>query len=271
MPDTNQRTEASSTTPSSVTTNSTAASSVSRPKPTKTVNIVLQGKGGVGKTLVATLIAQYHLENGVLVACYDTDPVNATFAAFKGLDAKVVPILKGRVLNVEPIDKLMNDVIISAGSSVIDNGAASFVPFSDYLLKSGIPDLAQAKGCRVVIHVVLAGGPNINDTMKGFISILDAFPPSVSLVVWINEFFGPFEINGMALEQLPVFQKNKSRILGVVYLRQLDPELEGFSLRQMLARRLTFTEALTNEDLDIVTQSRLMAVRRNIFAQIPAV
>lgn len=270
MPDANQS-EALTMSRSSTKTTSAAVSSASLPKKTKTVHIVLQGKGGVGKTYASTLLAQYHRENGRPVACYDTDPVNNSFAAFKALNARVVQVLKGRALNVAPIDQLMNDVITSPDSSVIDNGAASFVPFSDYLLKSNIPDLALAKGCRLVVHVVLAGGPNMHDTMKGFVSILDNYPASVALVVWINEFFGPVEIEGKPVESLPIFETNKDRIIGTVYLRRLDPELEGFSLQKMLTDHGTFAEALADPNLDIVGQSRLMGVRRDIFDQLAAV
>ena len=47
------------------------------------VHITLQGKGGVGKSLVASLLAQHHLESGTPVVCIDTDPVNATLSGYR--------------------------------------------------------------------------------------------------------------------------------------------------------------------------------------------
>ena len=40
-----------------------------------TVHLILQGKGGVGKSFIATLLAQYLQEKGVAVRCFDADPV----------------------------------------------------------------------------------------------------------------------------------------------------------------------------------------------------
>ena len=41
-------------------------------------HFVLQGKGGVGKSFIASLITQYLTEKGRLEACFDTDPVNGS-------------------------------------------------------------------------------------------------------------------------------------------------------------------------------------------------
>ncbi len=47
---------------------------------TGAIHLTLQGKGGVGKRLVASVLAQYLREKGKEVRCIDTDPVNRTFA-----------------------------------------------------------------------------------------------------------------------------------------------------------------------------------------------
>jgi CO dehydrogenase nickel-insertion accessory protein CooC1 len=44
--------------------------------------LILQGKGGVGKSFIAALLAQYLQEKGVAVRCFDADPVNSTLASF---------------------------------------------------------------------------------------------------------------------------------------------------------------------------------------------
>lgn len=42
-------------------------------------HLVLQGKGGVGKSLVSSIIAQYLNQKNYTTICGDTDPVNSTF------------------------------------------------------------------------------------------------------------------------------------------------------------------------------------------------
>jgi cellulose biosynthesis protein BcsQ len=102
----------------------------------KRVHLVLQGKGGVGKTLVASLLAQYLTEAGGSVRCYDTDPVNSSFAAITALGAKPVDLLDGEQINSLEIDRLVNEWIGGQGDIIVDNGAAGFVPMSKYLIKT---------------------------------------------------------------------------------------------------------------------------------------
>ena len=225
----------------------------------RTCHLVLQGKGGVGKTYVASILAQY-LEGRA--ACWDTDPVNSSFAGIKALGARVVPILRGRALNVEALDKLLDEVM-NSGDTVIDSGAASFVPLSDYLLKSDIPEIAAATGCSILAHVVLTGGASKLDTIAGLRSVLTTYPASVKIVVWVNEFFGSF--GEKPFVETVAYSENKDRIAGVVTLRKLDAELAGWSVAQMLERRQTFAEAI--DAADIVAKSRLHRVRRDLWEQ----
>jgi len=46
------------------------------------IHMVLQGKGGVGKSFVAAPMAQFLQDKGRDPLCIDTDPVNATFAGY---------------------------------------------------------------------------------------------------------------------------------------------------------------------------------------------
>lgn len=57
----------------------------------KAVHFILQGKGGVGKSFIATLLAQYLSQHNEIVG-FDTDPVNASFEQYKSLSVQTVPI-----------------------------------------------------------------------------------------------------------------------------------------------------------------------------------
>ena len=59
------------------------------------IHLTLQGKGGVGKSLVASLLAQYFGERKGFVRCIDTDPVNRTLAQYSALAADWLS-LRGR-------------------------------------------------------------------------------------------------------------------------------------------------------------------------------
>ena len=60
---------------------------------TPTIHLTLQGKGGVGKSLVASLLAQYFRHRGAPIHCLDTDPVNQTFSQYTELGAKHLELM----------------------------------------------------------------------------------------------------------------------------------------------------------------------------------
>ena len=57
------------------------------------IHFVMQGKGGVGKSLIASYIAQYLRDRDVITECFDTDPVNHTFSQWKALNVEKIEIM----------------------------------------------------------------------------------------------------------------------------------------------------------------------------------
>ena len=92
--------------------------------------MVLQGKGGVGKSFIAAVLAQYMAAKGHAPLCIDTDPVNATFHGYKALNVHRLEIMEGDEINPRHFDSLVDLVASSRHDAIIDNGASSFVPLS---------------------------------------------------------------------------------------------------------------------------------------------
>lgn len=247
-----------------------AASSEVRKKTGKSVNFVLQGKGGVGKTLTASLVAQYLMETGRAPACYDTDPLNESFVGIRGLSATEVRLLNDDSLNAEAVDLLVEKILTTDTDIVVDAGAASFVPLSRYLIENNIAELIEGAGKRMVVHSVIVGGGNTIDTAKGLEAILASFPASVKVVVWLNEFFGPVAVDGAVFGDWALYKRYRDRISGTV---QLGRQSQQFSLNigQMLERKLTFAEALADPAFMTVPRQRLTMFRRSIWEQLAAV
>ena len=57
-------------------------------------HIVTQGEGGVGKSVIANLLAQYIKKTGRPLKCVDTDPVNKTFSSFKALNVTCLKLIE---------------------------------------------------------------------------------------------------------------------------------------------------------------------------------
>ena len=76
------------------------------------IHLVLQGKGGVGKSLVAALLAQYLAQDkAAALLCADTDPVNDTFARYGAFGAQRVKILNAdKNIDARAFDGLIETV-----------------------------------------------------------------------------------------------------------------------------------------------------------------
>ena len=71
------------------------------------IHFVLQGKGGVGKSLIASLIAQYYCEQDNTPMCIDTDPINQSFAAYEALNVHQLDILVNNDVDQSKFDQLI--------------------------------------------------------------------------------------------------------------------------------------------------------------------
>ena len=72
------------------------------------IHFVLQGKGGVGKSMSAAILAQYIGERGGEPSTnIDTDPVNATFQGYKALNVKRLQIMEADEINPRRFDTLI--------------------------------------------------------------------------------------------------------------------------------------------------------------------
>ena len=71
------------------------------------IHLSLQGKGGVGKSLVASILAQYFIHRGTTIRCIDTDPVNQTFAQYKRLPVERVKLIRDGGIDQRGFDALM--------------------------------------------------------------------------------------------------------------------------------------------------------------------
>lgn len=100
-----------------------------------TVHFSLQGKGGVGKSVVASWLAQYFRSKDLFVTCIDTDPVNATLTQFKDLNAEHLNVLKAGGINEKQFDALVERVCSREGIYIVDTGATTFVPLWHYMLE----------------------------------------------------------------------------------------------------------------------------------------
>ena len=106
-------------------------SSLTRYRLGDSVHFTLQGKGGVGKSLVASIFAQYLSNRHSDLKCYDTDPVNQTFHGYSGLNVSHLVLMKGSKIDEHQFDALMDDIYKNQRAFFVDNGSSSFLVSSN--------------------------------------------------------------------------------------------------------------------------------------------
>jgi hypothetical protein len=232
------------------------------------IHLILQGKGGVGKSFIAATLAQFKASKGQTPLCIDTDPVNATFAGYNALGVKRLQIMQGDEINPRHFDTLVELVAPSTNDVIIDNGASSFVPLSHYLISNQVPALLADMGHELLVHTVVTGGQALLDTVSGFSQLVSQFPTEAIFVVWLNPYWGPIEHEGKGFEQLKAYTANKARVSAIVTIPSLKMETYGRDLSDMLQARLTFDEALAMDSLTIMTRQRLKIVKNQLFGQL---
>ena len=117
------------------------------------VNFILQGKGGVGKSFVAALLAQHYRANdGGNVVCVDTDPVNATFSGYAAFHTRRVELLDNGVVDSGRFDALMMSIVEEDADFIVDNGASCFIPLTKYLFESDALGVIGGTGRQVCAY-----------------------------------------------------------------------------------------------------------------------
>ncbi len=234
-----------------------------------TVHFILQGKGGIGKTLVSTILAQWlKSKDDTPLRCYDTDQENTTFSRYKALEVRHIPVMtESRTIDPKRFDALMIDILEADGNCVIDNGANTFSPLLAYLLENDCFTLLEDSGRKVYIHSIVGGGDTLHDTAMGFVST--AKSADVPLVLWENEHFGPLQsAAGKAFVESQTYAENSARVKGRVVLAQRNADTFGADVKKMNTARMTLEEVKASDKFNVMEKQRIKVVFRDLFEQL---
>ena len=234
------------------------------------IHISLQGKGGVGKSLISAILSQYLLSKGQDVRGIDADPVNQTLAEYRGLAVSRLNLLKEGSVDQREFDLLMERFLTESGTFVVDTGASTFIPLWHYVLENQALEYLREKGKRVFIHSVITGGQSLNDTLSGFEQLAETTREK-NLVVWLNEYFGPVLLDGAPFREMAVCRKHANKVHGSVAIVRRTADTFGRDVEEMICQKMTFDEALNGNGFTIMAKQRLRVVQRELFDQLDAI
>lgn len=232
----------------------------------KAVDFLLQGKGGVGKSLVASLLCQSYQHLGKSVVAFDTDPVNATLSAFSAFKVTRLEIMDGDNIDPRKFDSLLEELLTAPEERIIvDNGASSFIALCSYMAESGLIGELQRRNYAVRLHTVITGGQAYRDTLIGFYKLVGGFP-NAEITVWLNPYFG--RIDNFQDSEDFLNAQQQGTIRNLIELPYSNPATTGKDLEQLYREHKTFEEGIKNSSYGV--QMRLRRYWESILACIEA-
>ncbi|MGH8516963.1 MAG: mobilization protein [Panacagrimonas sp.] len=148
-----------------------------------TIHFIGGEKGGVGKSLVARLLAQLHIDRGQTFLGFDSDRSHASLLRFYPLHAS--PVVVDRY---ESLDKVVEAATEDAQRTIlVDLAAQTRQPLVKWMEESGMLELAKDFGVGVRYWHVMDSGRDSVDLLR---QLLDRYEGQLSYVIVLNQLRG---------------------------------------------------------------------------------
>lgn len=236
--------------------------------PRKSLHLLLTGKGGVGKSVVARLLAEFVGDTtGEAPLCFDADPVNSSFEAVPTFGAKKINLLDNeQKVDASRFDSMMMNIIHEDRSVVIDSGASSYLALFGYLEENHTIRLLKDRGFDVYLHTIITGGAAIDFTTKNFVDVAERFGDEANIVAWLNHFWEPVERDERPFTEWQAYRSQSHRVHSILEIPRMSVDTSGHDFSEMLKANVSFAQVLSGEaGFNICVQSRLSYIRKAIF------
>jgi hypothetical protein len=235
------------------------------------IHIVLQGKGGIGKSFAALHLAQYFGDCGVPTAVFDSNPLTPGLANYQALRGRHISCMLDDDGDATQFDALANEILdASKHLVVLDTGTANFFAMLGYLKSKGVLQTFSELGRHVVIHSVLVGSAAARETLGGLVSTVENLAAD-GYVAWLNSHLGAATFDGKPFEETKAFKRIKERLVGIVRIRQRAGTSQILHLKavgEMMRRHLTYKEAFATPEMWLWDRQRLAEARREVNSQL---
>jgi hypothetical protein len=216
------------------------------------IDIILNGKGGVGKSFFATNFVQFLKDKQIPHVAIDTDNENSTLKRFHG---------EAEFINIEDdqgIDSIF-PALEKAQLVVVDCRAASTDIFLDYFAEVKVFDILRAMEARLT---VISPVNHEADSIEQVKIVAEALGSRCRYVVIKNQAHS---------EHFTIYEKSKtrSRLIEELDAREIVmPKLYDWLVTGLNQTNLTITAAIANPEFSLVNRQRLKNWREKFFEQI---
>jgi hypothetical protein len=218
----------------------------------KRLDLILNGKGGVGKSFFATNFVQYLKDQTVEHIAFDTDNENSTLKRFHP-DAHFVDLSKPA-----SIDGLFSE-LDGHSLAVVDCRAASTDIFLDYFTELNVFDVLRELDASLTLISPVNHEP---DSVKQIQLLTERLGDNAEYVIVKNHSFS---------EQFAIYEKSKtrSRLLTELDGREIQmPKLNDWLVVGLNQTGCTITAALRHSQFSVMDRQRLRNWQRKFNEQI---
>lgn len=218
----------------------------------KRLDLVLNGKGGVGKSFFAVNFVQFLKDKHIKHAVIDTDNENSTLKRFHP-EAIYIELSQPAALDRIIVELDANPLV------VVDCRAASTDMFLQYFTKIDIFEVLKELDASLTLVLPINHDP---DSVKQVQLLIEQFGDKASYVVVKNRFFS---------EQFVIFDKSKTRCKLAEDLN--GKEIEMLSLEDWLVvglnqATMTVSLAVQSDKFYIPDRQRLIWWQREFYGQV---
>jgi hypothetical protein len=150
---------------------------------TSVIHLIGGEKGGVGKSMVARVLAQYFIDREMPFVGFDTDRSHGSLRRFYSEYAS-----EALVDNYEALDRIVEAAMARAGVRVlVDLAAQTHDPLVKWMDESGVLDMANVSGFMLKYWHVMDSG---RDSIDLLAKLLDRFGHRLHYVIVRNQLRG---------------------------------------------------------------------------------
>ncbi len=156
------------------------------------LNIILSPKGGIGKTMISTYLAEFLKDKfkGMNIICMDADNASQSFGQWDEFNVNPIRTFKNLSTELNELIEFFNSTIETKDTIyIVDTGAAEYATITSFMGKINEVYNMIKENNEIIIHTIIGDKQLLDITTTAIDDITNVLQkPRIAL--WVNDYFG---------------------------------------------------------------------------------
>ena len=190
-------------------------------------------KGGVGKSVISRLLAQYYIDREVAFKSYDADLSHGAMMRYYSDFTRAIDVSQ-----FDQVDSIVEENAESDGVAIVDLAAQTSIPLKKWIVDTGLLELAGEIGMKISFWHVMDDG---SDSLKLLHNLLDDYSAGAETIVVRNHGRGT-DFSHLSGEDIQdKLTRNRANVIDI-------PALHAPTMRKIDHIDASFWAAANNSD-----------------------